>query len=350
MTQAQAVESRAVERKYESVTHQFILVAKSPIAHHQEVLGNDAIFFRKKVRAPDGTLIQVPYITADTLRHGLREAIAIAYLDAAGLLDRAELTEAALRLLFNGGMISGQGQDSASVSLDAYREMTELMPHLSLLGGCARNRSIPGKVEVNDAWMICKETEHMLEDWQRTVLTGQQLNSHRAEIERTQRVRMDALLDPAKRMLLLPSEQTRIAGKLTTNEQAAEAGDAIAKAESKSSMMPRGYEQACTGSLWSWSISARLQSNLDRDVYFSMLLSFLSRAMVGGKKGTGNGHLEVYRTGEGACAREATLLRPAAQLSAMDTRALAPSVGQMFRAHVADRRERIITLLSKVNA
>lgn len=339
------------ERFFEIKRLSFLLEAKSPIAHHQESLGNQAIFFRKKVRLPDGSFAHVPYITADTMRHQLRESIAIAYLDAADLLDRAELTEAALRLLFNGGMISGQGGDSSSISLDAYREMTELMPFLGLLGGCARNRSIPGKIEVDDADMVCLETQHRLEDWQREDLKGQAIFSQREYIESTQRVRMDALLDPAKRVLLLPAEQVKIAGQLVSSEKASETGDAIEKSKSKSTMMPRSYEQAITGSLFTWSVTGKLQTVLERDVFYSMVLAFLANARVGGKKGTGNGLLKVLKVGDNpSSARDATMLRPAAQLEAIDTTALVPLVGNMFRAHVAERKDRIKEMLTKVAA
>ncbi|MGH8630893.1 MAG: hypothetical protein ACREU7_09045, partial [Burkholderiales bacterium] len=110
---------------------EFILEARSPIAHHQETFGNTAVLMRQKVRQPDGSFAAVPIITGDTMRHGLREAGTYCLLDCAGLLGEA-LTEQALRLLFAGGMVTGSG---SVVKLDEYREMVDLVPTLALLGG-----------------------------------------------------------------------------------------------------------------------------------------------------------------------------------------------------------------------
>src|SRR5690606_25571706 len=85
------------------------------------------------------------------------EAAAYALLDAAGLLGAEKLSEAALRLLFAGGMVTGRGEASV-VKLDQYRELCELVPSMTLFGGCADNRVIPGQLIVEDAVLVCEET------------------------------------------------------------------------------------------------------------------------------------------------------------------------------------------------
>jgi hypothetical protein len=329
------------------VRYQFILQALEPIAHHAESDGNQAIFFRKKVVQPDGSIRLVPYVTADTMRHGLREAGTLAYLDAAGLLDVASLTESALRLLFSGGMITGKGQDSGSVSLDAYRELVELVPHLGLLGGCARNRSIPGKVQVSDAVLVCEESRHKLAPWQQEAIGSRQIAGHRAYLENETRVRMDPLLDPGKRLLLTDGDQVKAAGRLVASESASESGDAIAKDDAKSTMMPRAYERVCDGALFSWTVDATIQSPLERDAFDVMIASFLARGKVGGKKGTGNGAIGVFAGAEGYAAKVIPILRPAEQTQSL---VLGQGIGQMFRAHVAANKARIADLLAKIDA
>lgn len=89
------------------------------------------------------------------MRHGLREAIAWAMLDAAGLMGDA-LSEAALRLLFAGGMVTGSGGDA--IKLSEYRELVGIVPSLGLLGGCAQNHVVPGAVHCDEAVLICEET------------------------------------------------------------------------------------------------------------------------------------------------------------------------------------------------
>src|SRR4030042_561542 len=141
------------QRKYE-----FILEAKQPIAHASETYGNMSVVMRERVRQPDGRWVAVPVITGDTMRHGLREAGTYCLLDCAGLRD-AQLGEAALRLLFAGGMVTGS---SATINLGQYREMVDLLPHLALLGGCAQNRVIAGRMQVDSAILCCEEARPVL--------------------------------------------------------------------------------------------------------------------------------------------------------------------------------------------
>lgn len=333
---------------FEKVTYELLLIAVTPIAHHQEVFGNAAQVFRKDVRQPDGAFAKVPYITADTMRHGLREAAAYTMLDAVGLLDKADLTEAALRLLFAGGLITGGG--AGAVKLDEYREMVSLMPSLGLLGGCAQNRAIPGKLFVEDATLVCDETLHLLPDWQRTSDVLGEVSSQRAHIEETIRVRMDPSLDPSKRLLLTAGEHHAINQRLLTSEAASEANDAVEKRDAKSTMLPRSFETIKAGSLLSWRVSAVIQSDLERDALHTMMGGFLSAAQVGGKRGTGHGRLAVHRLKDGEpAAREHKHFRPAetAQVSA-DALALRGASG--LRTHYAQHAERIRSMLATVQA
>lgn len=327
--------------RYEPIRYEFILEARTPIAHASEVLGNSSMAMRRKIRQPGGGYAHVPIITADTMRHGLREAAAYAVLDAAGLLESPSLSEAALRLLFTGGMVTGRG-DASSVKLDDFRVMCELVPPLAILGGCSDNRVIPGRMQCDDALLICQETEHLISP--RMVAWAKErapLDTHRAHIEEVQRVRMDPLLDPGKRLLLTDGEQARVAGRLTAGEKASETGDAIAKDEAKSTMMPRRHETVIAGSLFAWSVQATTYTDLDRDTFDTMCATFLASARVGGKRGTGHGHLVPL------VANEVQLLRPADQHRSVD---LAVGKGKLFRAHVAERKERVAEWLKTVNA
>ena len=84
-------------------TYDFVLKAAQPIAHSAGTEGNHSYLMTRGQVQPNGEILDVPCITADTMRHGLREAMAMAFLDAAGMIDDPALSKAALRLLFNGG-------------------------------------------------------------------------------------------------------------------------------------------------------------------------------------------------------------------------------------------------------
>ncbi len=319
---------------------EFVLVAEQPIAQHEESIGNSAVLMRRRVRKRDGSFCHVPIVTADAMRHGIREASSYAFLDAAGLLDAPDLSEAAMRLLFAGGMIAGSAGNS--VSLDYYREMTNLVPTLGLLGGCAGNRMIPGRIWVDDAVLICEEAAHLLPAWIVGWMAerGDRFATERAHVEEVQRVRMDPSLDPGKRRLLAGPAEQEIQQRLLTGEQASETNDPIARDDARSSMMPRWFERISVGSLFHWSVTATTYSDLERDTFMVAVGSFLNSARVGGKRGTGHGLLRVEH------GRQIAVTRPAEASVAIQL----GGVGKLFREHVTARRDRIREFLGAVVA
>lgn len=325
---------------------EMVLRAEQPIAHAEGSIGNTSVVMRRKVRLPDGRWTRVPYVTGDTMRHGLREAATYAYLEAAGLLDAGSLTEAALRLLFSGGMVTGAAPDA--MRLEDERRWRDLCPHLALLGGCVGNRIIPGKIEVGDAWLVCDETGHLVPEWvgEWTRERGIEPSGARAHVDLVQRVRMDPSLSPSKRLLLTDGASAAAEQRLLDSDTASARDDAKGKAESKSTMMPFTYETLAAGSLFSWRVDARTHSEVERDALAVMVAAFLANAKVGGKKGTGHGQLRAIeargmrRLGSAPVALDALVL---------DGGATAPELARWL-AHVHDRRDAIRSWLGAVVA
>lgn len=328
---------------HDQLRYDFILECMTPLAHASESVGNTSLSMREKRRLPNGSFVHVPIITGDTLRHGLREAASYALLDAAGLLDAPALGEAALRLLFAGGMITGS--DAGAVRLDDFRRMVELMPHLGLLGGCAQNRAIPGKVQVDAADLICSETAHRMPEWVTDWLRegGVALQSCRGHIEEVQRVRMDPTLDPSKRKLLSDGGAA-VEQRLLSSEHGKEVGDAVLANASKSSMMPRRHETVVAGSLFFWSVTALVHSELERDAFNTMVGGFLRDARVGGKRATGHGRIRPV------VAKQITVQRPREAPENLDAGTLASRVGSLFYEHVKSRKVDIEKWLREVDA
>lgn len=322
--------------------YDMILEAVGPIAHHEGTFGNSAIAMRRKVRQPDGSWCDVPIVTGDAMRHGMREAASMVLLDSAGMLDKPDLGEEALRLLFAGGMITGKG-DAGAVKLTQYREMVDLLPHLALFGGCCNNRSVPGRLIVEDALLVCDETRRYVPAWvfDWCAEQGIAIDTRRAHVEEVQRVRMDPALDPGKRALLTEGARANIEGRLLASEEAHDTDDAVGREQNKSTMMPRRFERISTGSLFYWSVEATCYSDLDEDTFNTALAAFLSSARVGGKRATGHGAIRCV-TG-----RKTVLASPA---NAEETTALTLRVGEQFRAHVQERGEKIAAFLSQVDA
>jgi hypothetical protein len=308
-----------------------------------EVLGNSALFMRTKIRQRDGSFEDVPFITGDTCRHQLREASSKAYLAAAGL-DGA-LSEGALRLLFAGGMLTGKG-DAASVNLDEYRTLCDLFPPLALFGGCVSNRTTPGRLRVSSAQLICMETYHLLPAWIREYLREESIGvaSCREHITEETRVRMDPTLDPSKRLLLTDEARRGIEQRLLASEKASAESDAIGAARSKSTMLPRSHETLCAGSLFYWRVTADTQTDLDLDTLRVAIGAWLTDGYVGGKRGVGHGKIRVVR------GSDETLRFADPSVTPVDFNGLALSVGQVFKTHVAERREKIAKWIKEVNA
>ena len=323
----------------EIIRFYLLLEAETPIAHHSESIGNCAVAMREKIRQEDGSFANVPLITGDTMRHGLREAAAHAMLSASGIADQGTLTAAALRLLFAGGMITG-AQDATRI--DDYRTMSDLVPPLTLLGGCVQNRAIPGRINVDAAVLICEESWRFIPGEIRDYLTerGTSIESCRSHVEDVTRVRMDPMLDPAHYGLLADggAEQVR---KLKKREEAGEKSDAIGKRDHKSTMMPRSFETVVRGSLFSWSASCVCMNALEVDTWHTMVGEFLRCPVVGGKRGVGFGRLRPVQGWK--------LPEMPAKVEAVQT-SLALPAGKMFTEHVKARADRVREWLSTVVA
>lgn len=329
---------------FDRSTYTVILRAASPIAHHAETFGNTAIVMTEPIRQDDGRFEKVPIVTGDTMRHGLREAAAYAFLDAAGLLGDPCLTESALRLLFAGGQLDGMS--GSTISITDYRHMVDLVPSLGLLGGCAGNRMQPGKIQVDRALLICEESLPILRDdpwtveWMRR--SGYVLGRQRAAKDLATRVRADPTLQPLPRSLLSADALRSGEQRMLANEAASASGDALAAHNSKSSMMPRSFEVVSSGSHFRWSLTATVRTPLERDTFDLMLAAWLSNMVVGGKKGTGHGRLIAV---DGS---RQVLIHPSARPA--EPLATGSSVGALFREHVRGRATEIRDFLATVQA
>lgn len=324
----------------DQVTYDFILEASTPVAHHAENLGNASILMTRRQRLPDGRFVNLPVVSGDTMRHGLREAGMMAYVEIAGVKD---LSAAALRLLFAGGQITGSAGNSVSIS--GYKEMVELCPPLALLGGCVNNRMVPGRMVVDEAILLCEETLPLCPPWVAEWIeaSGGSLSPIRAHVEEVMRVRMDPTIQPQKRLMLAANEAAAVEQRMQLSEKASEDGDALAQIETKGSQMPRTFERLAAGSLLYWQVRANCYSDLDFDTFHVMLLRFLGDAWVGGKRGTGHGKLRPVTTRK-------IKVEVMAKAEEVDSDGLARRIGSVFHDHVSANAEKIGAFLREVVA
>lgn len=321
--------------------YEVLLRAVQPIAHAEGTIGNATLAMRRKVRTPDGDIVSVPIVTGDTMRHQLREAAAMALLDGLGMLDNPQLTEAATRLLFNGGMLTAKGA-GGGIKLGDFRALNELLPSLALFGGCANGQLVPGQLEVSDAVVIAEETGSLVPEWMRA--RAGSITSARDLLDEEQRVRFDPMRDPSKTRLLESGARDAVERKATAREEAHDAGSDADAMATKSTMLPRTCEVIVPGALLAWTVTATTYSALQEDTFAVVMGSFLRRPIVGGKRGTGHGLLEPL------AGNSVPIARPSELSESLDLSALGTKSGDVFRAHVKSQAEAIKAALAKVAA
>jgi hypothetical protein len=107
---------------------------------------------------------------------------------------------------------------------------------------------IPGALEVNDALLICEETAHMLPEWNSRLAEGAGGRSPAGAS--TSRWYSAVRMDPTSPAQAEAADGRRAEAARCAHsaaETAHETGDALAGAESKSSMMPRSFETIVSG-------------------------------------------------------------------------------------------------------
>lgn len=314
--------------------YEILLRADSPVAHSAGTLGNVSVLMTETMRLTDGALVEIPIVTADTLRHGLREAGTRALLSAAEI-DGEVLTEGAVRLLWNGGMMRESG---STVRLEEYRQLVNLLPHMALLGGALKNRIEAGQIQADNAVLVCEETAPILPQW--VVDRCEPLSMAGEHREMVERYRHDALTSRQIRARLRPADRERIEQQLMTSESMK--ASPAEKERVKMGMMPHAFEAVVRGSYFYWSVVVTTYSDLEHDTWMTMLGAFLLDCQVGGKKGTGHGRVSAIEAKGLELARYEERI---GEVVAIDSK-----IGAIFRAHVAGRKTDILDFLREVKA
>ena len=328
------------QRRYE-----ILLRAESPICQAEGTEGNHTLLMRRKICLADGTIEQIPIVTADAARHGLRESEALARLAMAGLLGegQANLSPAALRLLFAGGMLTGRG-DPNNVKLAELREMLRVLPGLGIFGGCANAQMIAGQLQVHDLVLLCEETLGLAPHWVRDTDYAQNLRSRRDYVDEEQRVRFDPELRRDKQRLLSAPALDVVTRKLDAKERAHDEGNAIAAEHTKSTMLPRTCEVLVPGSLFYWSMTVTSWNALELDTFHVALKALLAHFVVGGKQATGHGMLRPV-------AMDGHLLHDwATRGESVELAKALPQTGKVYAEHVAGLSEALKKHLGAVDA
>lgn len=128
------------------------LTALEPVVHGAGTAGNSLLMRTQDVLLPGGRRTSVPYVSGNSIRHRLRDALAWHLLRT---LDVPEgtLGKPAADLLWSGGALaSGHVAD-----LGLAREAQQVLPGLGLLGYAARSDLTAGTLAADSAHLVCAE-------------------------------------------------------------------------------------------------------------------------------------------------------------------------------------------------
>lgn len=139
-------------------TINYDLTLTSPFHHGAGNQGNTSILRTQTVHTGDGRMAQVPFLSANSLRHGLRNALAWETVKTLRL-EPGSLTKGQVDLLFTGGAVTEKG---AQTNLEAYRQARQLLPWLTMLGYASRSDIIEGTLRASDAILACTENRDRL--------------------------------------------------------------------------------------------------------------------------------------------------------------------------------------------
>lgn len=128
------------------------LTAESPLHHGAGTAGNTALLRTQEVVQPDGTQAAVPFVSGNSVRHAIRDALAwrlVRVLD----IPAGSLPKGVVDLLWSGGALTRTG---SQVELEQARRLA-LVPALGLLGYSAQSDIVTGSLRCDNLNLVCAE-------------------------------------------------------------------------------------------------------------------------------------------------------------------------------------------------
>jgi len=131
------------------------LRALDPIHHGAGTAGNTALVRMQDSVGPDGERRRTPFVSGNSIRHAIRDALAWITVDTLQVPDNG-LPKAIVDLLWSGGALTETG---AQTDLRAMAERHTLLPSLPLLGYSLGSDIVRGSLRVSNAHLACRENE-----------------------------------------------------------------------------------------------------------------------------------------------------------------------------------------------
>lgn len=189
----------------------------APFHHGAGSAGNTSLLRTQDVVQPDGTVARVPFLSAASIRHALRDALA--WHTARTLnITPGSLSKATVDLLWTGGAVSSTG---SRINLDLMRRVEDHYPAMRLLGYAAQSDIIEGTLRASDLILVCAENDWRLPDNLR--------GARRAAAYRTEEfgTRHDQAANPAGRYITIAESDTMDTAQMIWGTQVLAAGSTL---------------------------------------------------------------------------------------------------------------------------
>lgn len=131
-------------------------LASSMVHGGDEVLGTTKLF-RTEGLIYNGRKVQVPVVSGNATGGVWRRYMARAFLDAYLEAGGEPLSLSAFYYLTSGGALK-KGAAGGALDIVAERDLRRLVPYVGLFGGAGLGKIQAGKIYIDHAWPICRET------------------------------------------------------------------------------------------------------------------------------------------------------------------------------------------------
>jgi CRISPR type IV-associated protein Csf2 len=309
-----------------------IVTALSSISHIGDNIGAATRLRREKVIQPDLSVADVPIISGNGMRGMLRDAGMKYMLDRLGTTGHS-LSLPAFYFLFSGGSLSKQA--GRGLDIDQARRLQTLIPLVGVLGGAVGNQILPGRVDIGKLVPICAETEKVLPE-SLTVGRKRPLPSIWEFVQEEPYTRKDDEKDERLRGYLAGPELKLLDVKA---EKKKAAGDELVDRETGQHQQMRYYcETLAAGTQFHWRICLNDVTEIEFEAFFSCLVEFSKRPVIGGKGNVGHGLVEINFD-------KWVTISPRIEAGGADLKA---PLGELYLQHLKDNASGIVSALGEI--
>lgn len=139
------------------------LIAIEPISHIGESRGIDSKLARLKIRIKSKAgvekVIEIPYISGNSVRGKLRRVAGYKLMDLLGI-RKENLVEDLQHSIFSGGMLK-KGAGNGILDTNFITNLRRNLPHISLFGTAIGQQLVQSKMDVGQPIPISCQTQHM---------------------------------------------------------------------------------------------------------------------------------------------------------------------------------------------